>query len=227
MKLPARWGNSRWTGTTPCLAARRRQRRNIWLLPCVHQMTEHHMYIRAAHKHRGYRTPLLYLDFDGVLHPEDVWRTPGRGIHLSPGFSSHTLFENAHLLAQALEPFPDVRIILSTTWVRVLGYTGAAVHLPSGVRNRVVGATFHSQMPRQWWQSLSRAQQVLSDVGRREPSAWVAVDDDATDWPDTTREHFVASDPVLGLSSPEVWAKFQTALKKNFAPDEDNGRLPS
>jgi hypothetical protein len=62
---------------------------------------------------------VLYLDFDGVLHPEDVWRRPGWGPYVAspPG---HQLFEHADLLVELLAPYPDLRIVLSTSWVRVL-----------------------------------------------------------------------------------------------------------
>ncbi|QBQ95924.1 hypothetical protein [Paraburkholderia pallida] len=41
---------------------------------------------------------VLDLDFDGVLHPEDVWRRPQTGPYVAspPG---HALFEHAALLA--------------------------------------------------------------------------------------------------------------------------------
>lgn len=71
-------------------------------------------------RQRGGR--LLYLDFDGVLHPEDVWRRPGWGVFVArpPG---HRVFKNAALLEEVLAPYPEIRIVLSTSWVRVLSAT--------------------------------------------------------------------------------------------------------
>jgi hypothetical protein len=46
---------------------------------------------------------VLYLDYDGVLHPDDVYTHPRRGLYLrdSPG---HELLEHAGLLAELLAP---------------------------------------------------------------------------------------------------------------------------
>jgi HAD domain in Swiss Army Knife RNA repair proteins len=78
---------------------------------------------------RGSGGRLLYLDFDGVLHPEDVvWRRDhGIYIRSPPG---HVLFENAPLLERLLLPVIDVQIVLSTSWVRAFGYSGAVRRLP-------------------------------------------------------------------------------------------------
>jgi hypothetical protein len=48
---------------------------------------------------------VLYLDFDGVLHPEDVRRRPGDGPYVAtpPG---HVVFEHTGLLAECLAPYP-------------------------------------------------------------------------------------------------------------------------
>jgi hypothetical protein len=145
--------------------------------------------------------PVVYLDYDGVLHPEDVFRHPKRGVYLSPRYAGHKLFEHCGLLEAELEPYPDVVLVLSTTWVRVLRYRRALSYLPDSLQMRVVGATFHSAMHRPAFEALSRGQQVLADVGRRKPSDWLALDDDAEHWPDSHRERLVRTDPTLGLSS--------------------------
>lgn len=57
---------------------------------------------------------ILYLDYDGVLHPEDVYRHPRRGIYFGQTGAGHALFENCDVLIQVLAPYPEVRIALST-----------------------------------------------------------------------------------------------------------------
>jgi hypothetical protein len=155
---------------------------------------------------------VLYLDFDGVLHPENVWCRPGAGpsVVSPPG---HLLFEHAALLARCVEPYPALRIVLSTGWVRVFGSVRkAARHLPPDVRRRVVGATFHGRMDPRRFQSLPRGVQVWGDVCRRQPAAWLALDDDDTGWPAVCRDHLVRTDPVLGLSAPAVLVELQARL---------------
>lgn len=165
---------------------------------------------------QGYAQPVLYLDFDGVLHPEDVWRHPGRGIYLGPGGAGHELFENAPLLEELLEPYPKVQVVLSTSWVRALGYSKAVKHLPPGLARRVMGATFHSQMEDVDWYNLLRGRQVERDVARRRPSAWMAIDDTDEGWSDSSREHLVLSDPVEGIRAPLVAARLRERLAAHF-----------
>lgn len=94
---------------------------------------------------KGKGAQLLYLDFDGVLHHDSVCRHPRRGIYIdAPG--DFSLFQHAQLLEEALEPYAHVQIILSTSWVRGLGFSRARRHLPLRLRSRVIGATFHTFM---------------------------------------------------------------------------------
>lgn len=179
-------------------------------------MRERFFYCRPPQQHKGYGRKVLYLDYDGVLHPEAVWRTKGKGIHLAPGLENHQLFENANALVELLKPYPDALIVLSTSWVRVLGFSTATSYLPLPLQERVVGSTFHTAMPRDWFTALPRANQVLGDVSRRAPSAWVAIDDDAGDWPSHTAANFVASDPIFGLSAQQVYLDFQQKLAIQF-----------
>ncbi|MFN7152403.1 MAG: HAD domain-containing protein [Acidovorax sp.] len=158
---------------------------------------------------------ILYLDFDGVLHHQDVWRHPRRGLYFGPGAQGHKLFENSPLLEQLLSPYPNAVIVLSTSWVRSLRYSRAAGKLPPALKARVVGATFHTHMNASSFDGLTRAQQVLNDVYRRAPSAWVAVDD-ALGWPTEAEPHFVPSDPTSGIADPTVECNLETKLLLNF-----------
>ncbi|WP_429439471.1 HAD domain-containing protein [Paraburkholderia youngii] len=155
---------------------------------------------------------MLYLDFDGVLHPEEVWRCPGSGPYVAspPG---HQVFEHAALLERCLVPYPGLRIVLSTNWVRVFrSVRKVARRLPTGLRERVVGATFHRRMDPGWFRSVPRGVQVWGDVCRRRPDAWFALGDDEAGWPAGCRSHLVRTDPVLGLSAPAVLAELQARL---------------
>ena len=162
---------------------------------------------------RGRGELVLYLDFDGVLHHENVHRHPRRGIYLEapPEF---TLFQHAALLETLLESYPAVRIVLSTSWVRVLGYSRSVKSLPAGLRERVIGATYHSQMNERLFTQLPRGVQVLEDVARREPLDWLAVDDTGAGWPKEHLQRLVLTDEQLGLSAPGIQARLDELLKK-------------
>ena len=94
--------------------------------------------------------PILYLDYDGVLHPSDVRITKAEPlrprIYQNGRPTDRLLFENAPLLACILEAFPEVRISLATSWVRILGYEFAVQQLPPALRARVVGTIWQGSM---------------------------------------------------------------------------------
>jgi hypothetical protein len=109
---------------------------------------------------------LLYLDFDGVLHHHDVWWHERVGPYMRAP-EEYKLFQHLPLLETALMPYPAVRIILSTSWVRRYGCAKAAKQLGPRLRQRVIGATFHSRMNEGLFQELPRGKQVWDDVRRR------------------------------------------------------------
>jgi hypothetical protein len=155
---------------------------------------------------------VLYTDFDGVLHPEDVWLDGKNGPYIAspPG---HHLFENGDLLTSVLLPYPDVRIVLSTSWVIALKSMGkAARRLPPELRARVVGATYHGGMDPVLFRQAPRGMQVWADVLRRAPEDWLAVDDDYLDWPTWCRDKLVRTHEVLGISAPTVLAELRAKL---------------
>lgn len=167
---------------------------------------------------------VLYLDFDGVLHHEDVCMSTKRGLffggnaqsHGARNGHTHRLFEHAPLLMDLLDPYPDVQIVLSTSWVRWRGYTHARARLPAELARRCVGATFHRHMNRDTFLQLSRGFQIWLDVERRMPSTWLAIDDDHSDWPDWCRDRLVRSDDDWGISHPQVRSALRAALASTF-----------
>ena len=161
---------------------------------------------------KGQDGMLLYLDFDGVLHHEDVWWHPRRGTYIKA--TGHRLFEHLPLLEAALAPFPAVRIVLSTSWVRVHSFSRSAKRLSPQLRERVIGATFHTQMNRQSFEVRPRGVQILDDVRRRRPRNWVALDDDAEGWPPGHEEHLIRTDESLGISAPGVIETLQARLDR-------------
>lgn len=156
---------------------------------------------------------LLFLDFDGVLHPDAVFRRANGTIELrAPG----QLFMWAPYLSEILAEAPDCRIVLSTSWVRLLGYRAARQALPEELQGKVLGATWHSHMSRAWpipWDSQSRFEQIaayLSRIGNC--SNWLAVDDDSAGWPPGQSHRLVRTDPSKGLSAPDTIAELKERL---------------
>lgn len=154
-------------------------------------------------------TPLCILDLDGVVHHHEVYYQPGRGVYMRE--PNHELFEWACILSDLLAPYPDVRIVLSTSWVRSRGFDFTKTALPLPLRARVIDATFDNrEVQKLEFDFMSRGQQVLNYVERRALKRWFAIDDDANGWPDWCQHRLVQAQGHLGLSDPRA----QDAVRK-------------
>jgi hypothetical protein len=161
---------------------------------------------------KGKGQPVLYLDFDGTVHHERCFWHPKRGAYLHAP-DRYALFQHVPLLEALLTPYPDVRIVLSTSWVMRYGCDGAANRLTPALRDRVIGATFHSKMSHGGFLLLPRGMQVWCDVLRRQPGSWLALDDDPIGWPEDVRSHLVLTDPYEGISPAEVQTQISQRLE--------------
>jgi hypothetical protein len=160
---------------------------------------------------------VLYLDFDGVLHHENCLWHPKRGAYLDAP-ERYSLFQHSPLLEQMLTPYPDMRIVLSTSWVLRYGCSVTAERLPPALRDRVIGGTFHSRhMSADDFRWMPRGQQVFEDVLRRRPREWLALDDNSEGWPVNHAHRHVLTDAYEGISAPEVRAEIEHKLKEMCA----------
>ncbi|MFS2135786.1 HAD domain-containing protein [Duganella sp. Dugasp56] len=155
---------------------------------------------------------VAYLDFDGVLHDDDVVWSRKQGIHMrTPG---RFLFEWSHVLEELLRPHPEVKIVLSTSWVRVKSFDFSKKQLTPELQSRVIGATFHrGQMSKFEFDNQPRGAQIFSDVMRRLPAVWFAIDNDDEAWPAHSRQHLIKTDDRLGLSDLKVQAAVRERLE--------------
>jgi hypothetical protein len=132
---------------------------------------------------------ILFLDFDGVLHPDPCARR-------------ERLFEHAPRLAQALEPFPEVCIVLSTAWrnMHPLGHLMGC--LPEPLSRRVIGSTpnfgdFAARPKLVPYRRHAECEQwLLAQDHMALP--WLAIDDRAH-WFEPYCESLVACDPAIGF----------------------------
>lgn len=161
---------------------------------------------------------VLFLDFDGVLHPNDVYLEKRRPVLRAEG----ELFMWAPSLVDALKCYPHVQIVLSTSWSRVFGFERAKNALPTALRERVVGATWHSQMGRcqlggmklqySWWDEASRFEQILRYVDRARSLRWVAIDDQGQSWPPKYMKNLILTDPTRGIADPRALSQLHARL---------------
>lgn len=159
---------------------------------------------------------LCYLDYDAVLHDGNVLRNRSTGMTIkTPG---RTFFEWMPLLEDLLAPYPDLKIVLSTTWVRELGFDQAKHELSPALRERVIGSTFlHPKIIKAEFDMQPRGVQIWGDVARRKPSHWFALDDDADGWPLKYRENLIQTSDQLGLSDPAVQEKIRQRLAEIYS----------
>jgi hypothetical protein len=156
---------------------------------------------------------VLFLDFDGVLHPDQVYITAS-GPQLR---SAGELFMWIPVLEAALAPYPDIKIVLSTSWVRKLGFSRAKKRLSPTLQKRVVGSTWHSSMAKVWadqiwWDGTSRHGQISRYAARSGITRWLALDDDAENWAAADLHRLILLDGAEGLSSPAAAVELDRRL---------------
>lgn len=156
---------------------------------------------------------VLFLDFDGVIHRLGAVRTR-RGVRsASPSIK---LFEFAPILVDLLVPHDAVEIVLSTAWVRALGYQRAKDALPEMLRGRVAGATYHSKYADAGtWPTMGRGAQVLRYVWTHRLTRWVAIDDEISGFGEHLG-HVVRCDEGLGLGDMETQRLLCARLAEQF-----------
>lgn len=144
---------------------------------------------------------VLFLDYDGCLHADDVYLIDGVPVMRRPGAQ---IFQHANLLAKILAPYPDLKIVLSTSWVGTFNFVRAKLYLPQSVQQRVVGTTYEYRTDKQEWSELSRFEQIVRYAGAKNLQAWLALDDDDTGWPQRYQQNLVCPAPRFGIGEPRV-----------------------
>ena len=154
--------------------------------------------------------PVLYLDFDGILHPADVRVTPEEPLrprlYVRGKPTNEPLFRYVSLLELLLYPHPDLRIVLATSWVRTFGYESALKRLSPALQERVIGAaTFPAP---------TRFGTISVDAEERGLTNWLSLDDDYVGWPEERLHQLVApTNPYLALVEPGVAVKLAKMLE--------------
>lgn len=168
---------------------------------------------------------IIYLDFDGVLHPDAVYNPPNKGLELrGPG----ELFMHADILIDALEPYPEAKIVLSTSWVRALGFDRTVEKMPEKLAERVTGATWHNKLRQDNYDpfsNMSRFSQIVLHVNKNAIKNWIALDDlhsghEAYSWPQDKRHLLVLTEESKGLGCTEAQADLKTKLMELNAKND-------
>jgi hypothetical protein len=137
---------------------------------------------------------ILFLDFDGVLHTDEVFvadcdqaeielLTDHARLFLTDDnklVSGTNLFVHAERLAGVLDKFPDVQIVISSTWKLYFSMEQLLKFLPPLLAKRVVGQTPSIYMHEWggWFQREREISEYLKKYSKGEGSvSWIVLDD--------------------------------------------------
>lgn len=147
-------------------------------------------------------TPTLFLSFGGVLNV-------GHGLVDDNGLvtldSCQPLFEFAPYLADVLTPWPQVQIIVTTSWLQTLGAERTIALLPDELRRRVVGTTIRTP-PRlgEIKDGTAKTMTVIRHAAKYGLTRWLVLDDEAWGVPSGYEQHFLHTDSDTALGAPEA-----------------------
>lgn len=148
---------------------------------------------------------IIFLDFDGVLHPE-------------PCMDEALLFENAPRLADALAPYLRVFLVLSTAWRHASNYEQLLAPLPPLLARRVIGVTpnFSDFLPDPTLIPYRRQAECMRWMlqNRLQGQAWLALDDRPSEFVPYC-ENLIACHPQTGFDE-SASARLSSALARHF-----------
>jgi len=144
---------------------------------------------------------IVFLDFDGVLHPD-------------PCTDKGRLFEHAQRLADSVKDFGEVGLVLSTAWRTVKPFGELLEVLPSDLRQRIVDITptfgdFEAPAPLIPYRRQAECVQWLRQ-NRLQDDAWLALDDRQDGFAPYC-ENLIACHPATGFDI-EAQARLRSAL---------------
>lgn len=173
------------------------------------------------------KSKLLFLDYDGPLHPYEVDIVRKKGAVLTT--KGHSLFENVPILEEIVNKYPDLEIVLSTSWVRVMGFSKAKRRLSEALKSKVIGATWHSSLKSfvesepyssgyglDYFSRITRFQQIYRFVINHRVNSWVALDDDDYGWDSDLLDNLVKCDSMTGLSDLKCQQDLMNKLELLF-----------
>lgn len=141
-----------------------------------------------------------------------------RGLHVSRRRARSNVVRMGSVPAAALAQFPQVRLVLSSSWCVWPGFGKTLKRLPPSLRDRFIDGTYHQRIhgAEPWakasFKAMSRGQQVCADALRRKPMQWLALDDETEDWPTWALANLVACDGATGLSNQRVQVELRKKL---------------
>ena len=177
---------------------------------------------------------VVYLGLSGVLHPSaSLYKWLHRG---SPWDRGHTEFECVSTLEAALDGWPEVGLVLTSTLPRIRGMSAVLEGLGPALAGRIRGVTFDDittkakrrvttqggeanlvgYSPDDYWR-MDKSEIVRVHVEWLRPDAWIAIDDEDIRWSAAVRDdRLVLTDGCVGLGSKASQARLRAVMLANF-----------
>lgn len=126
---------------------------------------------------------LLFLDFDGVLHPSH--------------FADQAPFSRAHLLEETLAQFAP-KIVVSSSWRFTHSIRKLQKSLAKTIGQLIIGATSNAIIGK-----YPRYQEIQNYLGGYGPADWRALDDSYWEFPNTCSK-LIRCNPNTGITDKQV-----------------------
>jgi hypothetical protein len=126
---------------------------------------------------------ILFLDFDGVLHPDGI-----------------ALFSKIGLLEEYLLQMPGIEIVISSTWRETQTLDELKNHFSEAVRDKIIGVTPSLEDGYDCGGRQREIHAFLDSAGMNDEStSWVALDDMPLFF-DEGYPHLILTDSSQGFS---------------------------
>lgn len=131
---------------------------------------------------------VLFLDFDGVLHPK------GAG---------HTHFTRLPILEALLREtdLTNVQLVVSSTWRQAYSLTRLRAFFAPDIAERIIGTTASLSDYRS---EHERGEEIEAWLSKNGNPAWVALDDDLEGFSPRMRAKLVLVDGAVGLQAEDA-----------------------
>ena len=140
---------------------------------------------------------ILFLDFDGVLHPWD----PKIQLNEKQMFSLKPLLENT------LRSFPDVEIVITSSWRQKYSLEKLRRLFSPEFASRIIGVTPPTRRDeRGRYPNGCRGQEILQWLyqNRRNVDQWLALDDLEWMFEPSLRNRLILCDSATGLTEQKI-----------------------
>ena len=152
--------------------------------------------------------PVLFLDFDGVLHPD--------------GCDSDQWFCRLPMLDPLLREFPQLEVAVSSSWGQAYPFDQLIEFFPDHMKPRVCGAVrgglrvAEDRIPSELWNFVREAECHVWIRDNRPGARWLAIDDQGWRF-DPASANVLLVDGKTGITDAnviELRRRFRTLAKE-------------